>query len=208
VRKIPTLFRRDPDQPALITRDVHPDCQWVLDGEGLATRKFDGSCVGFFAVENGAPLVHGGRHSGDGGVWLARREVKPGKPAPAGFIAEQSDPATSKTVGWEPIEQSSFVKLFNEAVPRLGAYPYYGTYELCGPRINGNPENFALHTLVRHESAERLKGVPLDFDGLIAWLLRQTCEGVVWHGPDGLMAKLKVRDARAYVDAHREADAS
>jgi hypothetical protein len=44
----------------------------VLDGEGVATRKYDGTCVMF-----------------DGDGWWARREVKPGKTAPAGFVADR-----------------------------------------------------------------------------------------------------------------------
>lgn len=216
MRKIPTLFRRDPDQPALITREVHPDCQWVLAGEGVPTRKLDGTCVGYFPAVHGEVRVHGGVGSHEVaepddviGVWLARRELKRGQTAPDGFVLEQADPVTGKAVGWVPIEQSSFLKYFNEALPRIGCSPYFGTYELCGPKVNGNPEKLAVHHLFRHHDAERLKGVPRDFDGLIAWLLADCdWEGIVWHGPDGQMAKLKVRDALAYVKAHDTAAAS
>jgi hypothetical protein len=215
MRKIPTLFQRDPDQPALITREVHPDCQWVLDGEGTPTRKLDGTCMGYFPAVRGEVRVRGGIGSSEvtepsdvTGVWLARREVKANQSAPDGFIVEQEDELTGKAVGWVPAEQSPFHKYFTEALPRIGCSPYFGTYELCGPKVNGNPEKLAVHHLFRHHDAERLAGVPRDFDGLITWLLRQTIEGVVWHAADGAMAKLKVRDARAYVNAHREADAS
>lgn len=207
MRKIPTLFRRDPDQPALITREVHPDCEWVLEGLGTPTRKYDGTCMGYFQVVNGVPRLHGGPHLGEHGVWLARREVKRGQTAPEGFVLEEADPVTGKAVGWVSAEQSPFHRYFCEALPRLGCSPYFGTYELCGPKVNGNPEHFAVHSLIRHHDAEKLKGVPLDFDELIAWLLRQTCEGIVWHGAFDHMAKLKVRDARAYVAAQQETEA-
>lgn len=216
MRKIPTLFRRDPDNPALITRDVHPDCQWVLDGEGTPTRKLDGTCVGYFPAVRGEVRVHGGIGSGEvhdsgdvTGVWFARREVKANQSAPDGFIVEQEDPVTGKAVGWVPIEQSSFHRYFVEALPRIGCSPYFGTYELCGPKVNGNPEKLAVHHLFRHVDIERLKSVPRDFDGLIEWLL-SACnwEGAVWHHPDGRMAKLKVRDALAYVKAQDTAAAS
>ena len=214
MRKIPTLFRRDPDNPALITRDVHPDCQWVIDGEGVPTRKYDGTCLGYFPAVRGEIRIHDGIGSdevhepGDvTGVWFARREVKRGQTAPNEFVLEEADPVTGKAVGWVPVEQSAFHRYFCEALPRLGCSPYLGTYEPCGPKVNGNPEHFAVHALVRHHDAEKLKGVPRDFDGLISWLLKQTCEGVVWHGTNGQMAKLKVRDARAYVAAQQEAEA-
>ncbi|MFC5181831.1 hypothetical protein [Actinomadura harenae] len=40
----------------------------------------------------------------------------------------------------------------------------------------------------------RLEGVPLDYDGLAAWLHAHPYEGIVWHHPDGRLAKLKRRD--------------
>lgn len=63
-----------------------------------------------------------------------------------------------------------------------------------GPKVQGNPEGFAEHTLVRHEAQMTMRGVPRDYDGLRAWLADFDGEGVVWHHPDGRMAKIKVRD--------------
>ena len=200
MKKIPTLFVRDPDNRAHVLPEVHPDCQWVIDGEGVATRKYDGTCVGFFPAIKGEVRIHGGIVSGDvneacdvSGVWMARREVKPGKNPPPGFIAEQTDETTGKTVGWEPIGQSSFAKFHAEALELLSD-PYFGTYELCGPKINGNPEGFNGHTLTRHYTAARLHDAPRDFDGLRGYLPYRRYEGIVWHHPDGRMAKLKARD--------------
>lgn len=218
MKKIPTLFLRDPDDMQKVTRDVHPDCRWVLDGEGHATRKFDGTCVGYFPAVRGEVRL-GGVGSGEvsepgdlTGVWLARREVKPGKSAPAGFVPVQTDPATGKTVGWEPVEQSSFAKVHAQALGNgvLDEWPHVeaslgATYELVGPKVNGNPEGLDEHLLVRHgyiAAVERddLRTMPRDFDGLMTWLLdHPEWEGVVWHHPDGRMAKLKWRDATATV---------
>jgi hypothetical protein len=74
MRKIPTLFRRDPDDLKHVLPEVNPGCEWVLAGEGVATRKFDGTCVRF-----------------DGKSWWARREVKPGKVPPAAFAPVETD---------------------------------------------------------------------------------------------------------------------
>ncbi|UOZ10146.1 MULTISPECIES: DUF5565 family protein [unclassified Amycolatopsis] len=185
MRKIPTLFRRDPEDLRRVTREVHPACQWVLDGQGVPTRKYDGTCV----------------RLDESGEWWARREVKAGKSAPAGFEAVQTDPETGKTVGWEPVAQSAFAKFFDEAREGLvGEVP--GTYELCGPKVNGDPEQLGVHRLVRHATAEEFGDVPRDFDGLMTWLLAHPeFEGVVWHHRDGRMAKLKYRDAAAVTTA-------
>jgi hypothetical protein len=195
VQKIPTLFRRDPDDMRRVTRDVHPDCAWVLAGEGVATRKYDGTCV----------------RLDDDGRWWARREVKPGRNVPPGFVPVAHDEVTGKTVGWEPAEQSPLAALLEQSrrdAPAGGhdgpadgrdgpadeSLLTPGTYELIGPKVNGNPEGVDSHRLRRHADAERLPDAPRDFDALAAYLADFDGEGIVWHHPDGRMAKLKRRD--------------
>lgn len=176
MRKIPTLFVRDFDHdPRYVTREVHPDCQWVVDGEGAPTRKYDGTCVMYAA---------------DG--WRARREVKKDAAAPDGFEPVEFDPETGKTIGWMDANESGFMKYLAEALEGV-QWLDYGTYELCGPKVNRNPEGFERHTLVAHGEAQVLDA-PRDFDSLAAWLHDHGYEGIVWHHPDGRMAKLKKRD--------------
>lgn len=183
MNKIPTLYQRDPDDRRRVLPEVTPGCEWVLRGEGVPTRKYDGTCVMF-----------------DGARWWARREVRPGKTAPADFRALSTDEITGKTVGWEPIEQSPFIKFFVEAQAQAtGDMWAEGTYELCGPKINGNPEGYADHMLIRHADAARLPLTPREtstFEGIVDYLRGAPAdfEGIVWHHPDGRMAKLKVRD--------------
>jgi hypothetical protein len=181
MQKIPTLFRRDPENLKRVLPEVNPGCEWVLAGEGVATRKFDGTCV----------RLH------EDGRWLARREIKPGKAAPDGFEAVMTDPATGKTVGWEPVERSGFARWHAAALDGTVFAP--GTYELCGPKVNGNPEGYAAHVLIAHDTAPEAIALeyPLTFETARAAVLElkaQGVEGIVWHHPDGRMAKLKGRD--------------
>lgn len=182
MKKIKTLLVRDPDDRAHVLDEVEPGCEWVLRGEGIATRKYDGTCV---------MLEPDGR-------WWARREVKPGKAPPANFAPEQHDEVTGKTVGWEPIEQSSFAKFHAEALE--GYYFKPGTYELVGPKINGNPEHREQHELIGHEGAEtaRIASYEIGFvKDFVSNLGKSGWEGIVWHHPDGRMAKLKARDLKS-----------
>ncbi|MEU4825104.1 DUF5565 family protein [Actinomadura sp. NPDC023710] len=160
----------------------------MFAGEGRATRKLDGTCTCF-----------------DGQRWWARREVKPGKTPPPDFQLVQVDDRTGKRTGWEPMEQSSYARWHAEALaPDADAdHPegtpqtwQPGTYELWGPKIGRDPEGFGEHVLIRHGSTG-LVDVPLDFDGLAAWLLAHPYEGIVWHHKDGRMAKLKRKDMPA-----------
>lgn len=177
MQKIKTLFVRDPEDRAHVTREVTPGCEWVIDGEGVATRKYDGTCVMY-----------------DGERWWARREVKPNRPMPVNFVPVTLDSVTGKTMGWEPIEQSGFARWHAEALNReLPFRP--GTYELLGPKINGNPEKLDVHWLICHAAAAKLPGAPRTFDELREYLIaRPNMEGIVWHHGDGRMAKLKRKD--------------
>jgi hypothetical protein len=176
MKKIPTLFQRDPDDRRHLLNEVTPGCEWVLAGAGVATRKYDGTCVKF-----------------DGDRWWARREIKLGKPAPSDWVQSTDlDPVTGKWVGWEPAENSSFHKFLLEADPAGDRKP--GTYELVGPKINRNPEGYKAHALIPHGQTKFSPDPPRDYEGLREFLLDQPYEGIVWHHPDGRMAKLKRRD--------------
>ncbi|AGL17928.1 DUF5565 family protein [Actinoplanes sp. N902-109] len=178
MEKIPTLFLRDPQDRKRTLPEVNPLCQWVLDGQGTPTRKYDGTCV---------------MHDADG-TWWARREVRPGRTRPPGYRPVMTDEVTGKTVGWEPIEQSAYARYFAEALGGARGPLPTGTYELVGPKVNGNPEHTTAHELVPHAEAEKLDA-PRDFAGLRAWLLAHPrYEGIVWHHEDGRRAKLKHRD--------------
>lgn len=173
MRKIPTVFVRDPEDRAHVLDEVTPGCEWVLAGEGIATRKWDGTCV----------MVMDG-------VLYARREVKPGKTPPNEFMEVEYDPVTGKTVGWEPAEQSSFWKILKDL-----PVPSDGTYELIGPKINNNPDQWDEHVLMPHGQVE-VPDFPRTYEGMRERMLDEGwgAEGVVSWGRNGKMAKIKVRD--------------
>lgn len=189
MRKIKTLFRRDPEDRRFVLSEVEPGCEWVVAGEGVATRKLDGTCVLFDPELDPSQVPAVGELHG----WWARREVKAGTEPPLGFVEVDADPTTGKVVGWEPAEQSSFAKYLVQAVAALTDGPRVGTHELIGPKVNRNPERVEGHQLIAHADADVLDA-PRDFEGLRRWLHAQPYEGVVWHHPDGRMVKIKKRD--------------
>ncbi len=176
MQKIPTLFMRD-RSTHLVCPDVTPGCEWVTAGEGVATRKFDGTCC----------LV-------EAGVLFKRFDAKHGKTPPANFVPAQlePDPNTGHWPGWIPVGDGPEDKRHREAFA-MGAPLEDGTYELVGPKINSNPDMFEEHTLVRHGSVP-VDDVPRDFDGLREASFKWFVEGVVWHHPDGRMVKIKRKD--------------
>lgn len=177
MKKIPTVFRRDfkNSRGRHVLREVTEGCEWVLAGEGVATRKFDGTAV---------RLLNGHAYK--------RREWKDGTKVPDSFEEIDYDEATGKHVGWVPLDRDDPSDKWHWQA--LDDHVWAdGTYELCGPKIQGNPEGFDRHVLVSH-GQEKLVGVPRDYDGLKKWLAESDFEGVVWWHPDGRKAKLKKRD--------------
>lgn len=202
MKKIPTLYVRDPEDRRYVTDEVTRGCEWVLVGEGVPTRKCDGTCI---RVQNDSEAY---------AIW-ARREVKPGRTPPVGFVPLETDEITGKTVGWEPWLNSPFAKFIEEGVAAWAEEHQLpdawhsdlrpGTYELIGPKINGNPEKVSRHELVRHADADVPSlllregfddGSVLSPQAVVWYLGQQGWEGLVWHHPDGRMAKLKARDLR------------
>lgn len=178
MKKIPTLFERDWNgDRSRVVAQVTKGCEWVQQGKGRATIKLDGMCCAIM-----------------GGVLYKRREVKKGKRAPDGFILTEEDQKTGKRVGWLAVGDGPEDQYFREAI----ADPIQptGTYELVGPKSQGGIEAMFAdrHELVAHGSITPAEEPPTDFAGLKAWLDGQDIEGLVWHGPDGKMAKIKLKD--------------
>lgn len=185
MKKIISLFQRNYDGDRLVRNEVVPGAEWVIAGEGVATRKYDGTCC----------MARGGR-------LYKRYEVKPGGKAPVNFEpANDVDENTGKQQGWVPVGDGPEDRWHVEAIstdadliPRhsLGGHPD-GTYELCGPKVQGNPEHFDSHLLIPHGMTV-LSGCPRDFDGIREYLRTRDIEGIVWHHPDGRMVKIKAKD--------------
>lgn len=184
MRKIPTLFKRDFANNGAVIPEYNDGTEWVLAGEGIATRKYDGTSV----------LIRDGK-------MYKRYELRPGKEAPVDFEQVDYDEVTGKAIGWVEVGWGSEDKWYLEAIKNHGANPDNvgltdGTYELLGPKVQGNPEHATEHYLQPHWLAETYPDAPTEFKELKAWLLGKDIEGLVWHHPDGRMVKIKKKDFR------------
>lgn len=176
MNKIISLFARNYDGDRLVRDEVVPGAEWVQAGEGVATRQYDGTCC----------LVRDGK-------LYKRYTLKHGRAAPEGFEpVTEVDPNTGKQEGWVPVGDREDDRWHREAWVRDAAY-IDGTYELCGPKVQGNPEGFVNHVLLRH-GAEVIDWPPRSFDALRAYFGCNPIEGIVWHHSDGRMVKIKGKD--------------
>lgn len=193
MKKIISLFARNYDGDKLVRDEVVPGAEWVLAGEGTATRKFDGTAC---MIRDGklfkrydakqvptAPAAPG----------QSTPKLKTAKPLPAGFEAcQEADPVTGHMPGWVPVGDGPEDKWFRVVSAEASALPD-GTYELCGPHFQANPEGCRVEMLVPHGELT-LPDAPRDFAGIRSFLETNAMEGIVWHHPDGRMVKIKSRD--------------
>lgn len=195
MKKISTLFKKDPKDLGRVINEVNPENQWVIDGMGVATQKFDGIASAIF----------------DGELYK-RLDVKKGKQAPLSAIpCQEADEITGHHPHWIKCERTNpSDKVFFEAFDLLVFDKAYksskeldGTYELCGESISTerfkakfNVEGLVGHRLLRHGSVI-LEINDLSFDGLEEYLSNpdNDIEGIVfYHKMDARMCKLRKKD--------------
>jgi hypothetical protein len=163
MKKIPCLFVREFEGGApKITSVVTPGCEWVMGGYGIATRKYDGT----------ACMVKDGR-------LYKRYDAKRGKPAPVnGIPCGDPDPVTGHHPFWIPVgdePESKWHKVAWEQAPTLSD----GTYELCGPHFQTNPEGFHMDIFITH-GRWVIEDLDRTFEGLRSYLTDNPFEGVVF----------------------------
>ena len=146
MKKIPTLFKREfegHNVVRVLPELSDPSLQWVLDGEGIATVKYDGSCCAII----------------DGKFYL-RYDAKNGKPVPENAIKcqEEPDPVTGHLPCWIPYNENDpshkwYGKAYENYKAETKTFDNFledGTYEAVGFHFNGNPYNMYYDILIPH----------------------------------------------------------
>lgn len=180
MKKIPTLFERIYENHCVvgITDKVTPGMEWVLEGEGIATIKIDGSCC---AIINGE--------------YYKRYDCKKGKKPPEGFIpCCDPDPITGHYPGWVKCERSNPAdKWFWQAYDNSPLAWYDdGTYEAAGKHFQGNPYHFKDDVLVKHGGA--IPEPERTFNGIRQFLADTYIEGIVFWKDGEPQCKIKRSD--------------
>ncbi len=84
MKKISTLFLKDPNDLSRVINEIDPENEWVIKGEGIATRKYDGMACA---------IIYGELYK--------RMDVKKGREIPAGAIAcQEPDKVTGHHPHW------------------------------------------------------------------------------------------------------------
>jgi len=193
VKKIPCVFKKD--DSGRVINEVNPGCEWVLAGEGVATDKFDGTaCMVRDGVlhkrYNRKPNRQRRKAHVPGNPW----HLGDFKPAPEGWEqCQEPDVITGHWPGWMPVGDEPESKYHREIPTECLGMLDDGTYELIGPKVQGNPYGLRQHMLVKHGS--EVVGLDLNdannpFYFIQGFLSIHNGEGIVFHHPDGRMAKI------------------
>lgn len=184
MKKIPTLFEREyADHKKVGIKPVltSTDLQWVLDGDGIATEKIDGTCC---AIINGE--------------FYKRYDAKKGKKPPQNAIpCCEPDPVTGHWPHWVPVidgDPGSKWHIAAKANYEKDIGPLIdGTYEAIGPHFQGNPHKMAFDTLAKHGEIV-LTDVERSFDGIRKYLEEHEMEGIVFWKDGEPQCKIKRSD--------------
>lgn len=184
MKKIPTLFKREFENGKVvgITDEVYPGMEWVLEGKGVATIKWDGSCCAIID-----------------GVFYKRFDAKPGRKIPEGAIpCCEPDPITGHHPHWVPVDFQSkadkwFVEAFNKYCRLNGGIAESGTYEAVGKHFNGNPYQRIYDILIPHGKTVAFL-LERSFEGIKEYLHAMPIEGIVFWLDGEPKCKIKRKD--------------
>lgn len=182
MKKIPTLFEReygDDGRIVAVKPIAHSGCEWVLEGEGEATEKVDGSCCAII----------------DGRLWK-RFDAKPGRKIPPGAIPciTRADPITGHWPHWVRVDaKSKGDKWFVEAWVNTPWAKEDGTYEAVGVHFQSNPYGLDADFLERHGRI-KIKDCPRTFEAIREYLRTHAIEGIVFWKDGEPRCKIKRTD--------------
>ena len=129
MQKVITLFKRDYEGTHLVYDELVEGAEWVTAREGVATEKIDGTSC----------LVKDGK-------LYKRYDVKKGKMSPPNFEpAQDPDPITGHWPGWVPVNEDDPQDKWHWEAWRGLIFIQPGTYELIGPKVQGNKYNLRGH---------------------------------------------------------------
>lgn len=183
MKKIPTLFERtfENHKVVSVTGKVFPGMEWALEGEGVATVKYDGSCCAIF----------------NGRFWK-RYDAKHGKQPPNYAVpCGMPDPITGHWPHWVPVDDSSPADkwyaeaLWNAENAAQNTVPD-GTYEAIGPHFQNNPYKLDKDILVKHGT--EIVDVERTFMSIRDYLEHHNVEGLVFWKDGEPQCKIKRKD--------------
>lgn len=201
MQKLKTVFVIN-RETGLATTDIQNGAEWIMNGDGRATVKFDGSSVlvsdrKFYRRLDRKLTKKFSSMKRRGKLESITKEMF--SPAKEGWIPAEQEPdlVTGHWPGWMPIDANDNADKWHvEAINGfdLGeGNEKNGTYELVGPTLQQNIYGLDSHMFVRHGSV--VVDVERSYEGIRKFLEENYIEGLVFHPEDdGPMFKVRRKD--------------
>lgn len=177
MKKLTTFFKKDPNDLGRVINEINPENEWALKF-GIPTRKFDGTSCAII----------------DGELYK-RFDFKKGRTLPPNAIpCQEADKITGHHPHWVKCDRNDNSNKWHFVAFEALENKVDGTYELCGEKVQRNPEKIEGHQLIKH-GCEVLDITDFSFDGLRSFLEVSDIEGIVFHHlTDGRMCKIRKGD--------------
>ena len=177
MKKLSTLFKKNPKSLGRVINEVNPENEWAFT-DGIPTRKFDGTSCAII----------------DGEIYK-RFDLKKGRTLPPNAIpCQEADTITGHHPHWIRCDEMDSSSKYHFEAFHLLENPKDGTYELCGEKVQGNPEKIEGHKLIKH-GVEKLSLEDDSFEYIKRYLTDNDIEGIVFHHrSDDRMCKLRKSD--------------
>jgi len=177
MKKLSTLFKKNPENLGRVINEINPENEWALKF-GIATRKFDGTSCAIIK-----------------GELYKRFDLKKGRVLPPNAIpCQEPDEITGHHPYWIKCDRNDNSNKWHFVAFDELENKEDGTYELCGEKVQGNPENIEGHKLIKH-GIEKLDLINFDFDRIKHFLTVTNIEGIVFHHlTDSRMCKIRKSD--------------
>jgi hypothetical protein len=200
MKKIKTVFKIDRETNQA-TNQVMPGAEWVINGEGTATMKIDGSAC---MVKDGVLYKRWDRKLKSefmkklravGSDFQVTEDMFNVLPENAIPCQEKPDPVTYHHPHWVEVDKNKPDDVFHaKALESVQGTLEDGTYELIGPKVNNNPHQLTEYKLVKHGT--QLLNVPdRSFEGIKSFLEELNGEGIVfYHSTKDEMFKIRRKD--------------
>lgn len=184
MKKIPTLFKKQFTEDGTyigVSNEVTDGMEWVLNGDGVATVKWDGSACAIID-----------------GKFYKRYDAKRGKKPPQGAIqCCEPDPITGHHPHWVKVDFNEkadkwFVEAYNYSTKNNTVQLNDGTYEAIGLHFLSNPYGLECDCLIPH--GVDIVEVERSWDGIKQYLESHFVEGIVFWKDGEPQCKIRKKD--------------
>lgn len=188
MKKIPMLYERDycnytsrgygDNDFTFKNKKPIAGMEWVEEGKGVATIKYDGSCCAII----------------DGELYKRYDAGIKGRKVPDGAIPcqEEADPITKHFPCWVACSRDNPADKYFYAAYDLKKDWEDGTYELVGAKVQRNPYNLPNHQLWKH--GKDIIEVGRDFESIKKYLENHEIEGIVFWLDGEPKCKIRRKD--------------